>query len=157
MKERLYFAYGSNCNLGQMERRCPNAVKVGAVTLRNYKLTFNGRTRGGGVASIKRSNGKEVLGLLWKITPECERSLDHYEGYPHLYEKKTVTVWKENGEKVKAMVYVMTAQFQNPAIPSENYLFGIVDGFRENGMDVVPVWTAVAETRRLCEKAGQIA
>lgn len=156
MKERFYFAYGSNCNLGQMAHRCPNTVKVGAVTLRNYKLTFNGRTRGGGVASIKRSNGKEVLGLLWEITPECERSLDRYEGYPYLYEKKTVTVWMESGEKVKAMVYVMTAQFQNPAIPSSGYLFGIVEGFKENGMNVMPVLDAVAETKRLCEKTGWI-
>lgn len=153
MSKRLYFAYGSNCNLGQMERRCPNAVKVGPVTLRNYKLTFNGRTRGGGVASVRRSNGAEVRGLLWEITPECERNLDHYEGYPYLYEKKTVTVWKESGEKVRAMVYVMTAQFQTPAVPSSDYLYGIVEGFNENGMDASPVLAAAKETVRLCGKA----
>ena len=90
MKKRYYFAYGSNCNLGQMAHRCPDATLVGRVTLQNYRLTFNGRgmMRSGGVASVRRHNGRYVPGLLWEITPECERSLDRYEGYPHLYGKK---------------------------------------------------------------------
>lgn len=149
MNKKFYLAYGSNCNLEQMEYRCPNATVVGPVTLHNYRLTFNGRYRSGGVANIRRRNGAEVRGLLWEITPECERNLDRYEGYPHLYEKKTVTVETEDGQKIKAMVYVMTKGHEAPAIPSGHYFRGIVEGFLQNGMDPQPVEIALNETKRL--------
>lgn len=148
MSKRFYLAYGSNCNLTQMEYRCPKATVVGPVTLHNYRLTFNGRHRSGGVANIRRKNGAEVKGLLWEITLDCERSLDRYEGYPHLYEKKTVTVETEDGQKIKAMVYVMTKGHESPAMPSGYYFQGIVEGFRQNGMDPEPVIDALCDTER---------
>lgn len=97
MEKRFYFAYGSNCNLGQMARRCPAAKKVGPVTLDGYRLTFNGRRDGTGVANVLKNPGTVVHGLLWEITPACERSLDHYEGFPFLYGKEMVTVQTEDG------------------------------------------------------------
>ena len=48
MADSLYFAYGSNINLGQMEYRCPDASVVGPVALENYELLF----RRGGCATI---------------------------------------------------------------------------------------------------------
>ena len=48
MEETLYFAYGSNINLEQMEHRCPDAQLVGPVTLQNYELQF----RGSGFATV---------------------------------------------------------------------------------------------------------
>ena len=77
MENTLYFAYGSNINLGQMEYRCPDASVVGPVTLENYELLF----RRGGFATIAPKEGETVHGLLWSLTPECERSLNRYEGY----------------------------------------------------------------------------
>ena len=153
MNKRFYLAYGSNCNLSQMEYRCPNATVVGPVTLRNYRLTFNGRYRSGGVANIRRRNGAEVKGLLWEITPDCERSLDRYEGYPHLYEKKNVTVETEDGQRIKAMVYVMTKGHEAPAIPGSGYFWGIVEGFRQNGMDPASVMDALRDTERQLARA----
>ena len=38
MKEKLYFAYGSNMNLDQMEFRCPDAKVVGNVQLKDCLL-----------------------------------------------------------------------------------------------------------------------
>ena len=65
MKKRLYFAYGSNCNLGQMARRCPAAKKVGPVTLDGYRLTFNGKRSGTGVANeIGRASCRERVWYL---------------------------------------------------------------------------------------------
>ncbi len=43
------------------------------------KLLFRGNLRGAGVATIAPREGSTVHGLLWNITPECERSLDYYE------------------------------------------------------------------------------
>ncbi len=76
-----YFAYGSNINLDQMACRCPDAQVVGPVVLENYKLLFRGNARGTGVATIQPHKGRKVYGLLWRITPACESSLDGYEGF----------------------------------------------------------------------------
>lgn len=85
MADRLYFAYGSNINLNQMDHRCPDATVVGPVALENYELLF----RRGGFATIAPKEGGKVHGLLWSITLECERSLDMYEGYPRFYDMTT--------------------------------------------------------------------
>lgn len=93
MAGRLYFAYGSNLNLEQMERRCPAAKPIGPAVLHGYELRFRGNYGGSGVATIAPKQGGHVAGLLWELTPACEQALDRYEGCPHLYEKQTVTVW----------------------------------------------------------------
>ena len=104
----MYFAYGSNINLDQMAYRCPAAQVVGPVVLEGYELLFRGNASGNGVATIKPKEGQQVHGLLWRITPGCERSLDLYEGYPHLYEKGAVAVRDNAGRQLTVMAYVMT-------------------------------------------------
>ena len=61
MENTLYFAYGSNINLNQMEYRCPDASVVGPVVLEGWELLF----RRGGFATIAPKEGKTVQGLLW--------------------------------------------------------------------------------------------
>ena len=39
---RLYGAYGSNLNLKQMRRRCPNSYPLYAIYLDNFELAFKG-------------------------------------------------------------------------------------------------------------------
>lgn len=133
-EQKLYFAYGSNINLDQMAYRCPAAQVVGPVTLENYELLFRGNTNGNGVATIAPRDGHTVHGLLWEITPACERSLDRYEGYPHLYRKDPVTVRDGEGREYTVMAYVMTELCREPAIPSNYYYDGILEGYRQNGL-----------------------
>ena len=76
MKDRYYFAYGSNMNLEQMKYRCPAAEVVENVRLENYRLAFRGRAPGNGVATVLPEKGSYVEGVLWKITEACEKSLD---------------------------------------------------------------------------------
>ena len=138
MAEKLYFAYGSNINLEQMEYRCPAAKAVGPVILENYELLFRGNTRGNGVATIAPREGSKVHGLLWWITPACEQSVDFYEGYPRLYEKEQVTVRDDKGRQFTVMAYVMTGdeRWMSPTMPSAFYYRGIQDGYRQNGLPV---------------------
>ena len=152
MKARYYFAYGSNCNLGQMAQRCPNAVKVGPATLCNYVLTFNGKTNGWGVANILRQKGERVDGLLWKITSECEESLDCYEGFPRLYVKRDITVYGPDGKGYKAMAYVMAPEYNWPAVPSQYYYNGIAAGFIQNGIPINSLVKALRQTILLIKK-----
>ena len=131
-EDTLYFAYGSNINLEQMAYRCPDATVVGPVALENYELLF----RRGGFATIAPSEGGKVHGLLWSITPDCERSLDRYEGYPRFYDKRMVTVRDGEGRSLSVMAYIMDERFREPMLPSATYYNGILEGYQRNGLPV---------------------
>ena len=150
----LYFAYGSNINREQMEFRCPDACVVGPVALENYELLF----RGGGFATITPCEGGKVHGLLWSLTPECERSLDMYEGYPRFYDKRTVTVRDGLGRELTVMAYIMDERFREPMLPSTSYYNGILEGYRQNGLPVTALkkaWDqAVREVHQETERVN---
>lgn len=118
----LYFAYGSNMDRTQMAIRCPNAVPVGVAELRNYKLIFRQ------VADVvpEGNADSKVIGIVWKITKKCLKALDRYEGFPRLYDRKTVTVWMD-GKPVRAMVYYMVSGPIAP--PYREYWKGILRGY----------------------------
>ena len=65
MAEKLYFAYGSNINLEQMEYRCPAAKAVGPVILENYELLFRGNAKG------KRRGHHRTQGRKSRCTACC--------------------------------------------------------------------------------------
>lgn len=149
MDGKLYFAYGSNINLDQMAHRCPDAQVVGPVVLDNYELLFRGSGIGSGVATIAPKKGKKVYGLLWKLTRECEESLNQYEGFPRLYGKENVTVRDKNGQEFTVMAYVMTAERgRTPAPPSLYYYEGIRDGYRQNGLPAQSLGAALRKNQR---------
>lgn len=148
MENLFYFAYGSNMNLEQMEYRCPAAKVAGTVRLEDYRLAFCGGSAGNGVATIFPEKGSQVEGVLWEITPECEQSLDRYEGYPRLYGKQTVRVRDKAGMQMDVMAYVMNAPYKdNLSSPSRLYLDGILEGCRENGIPQKPVRDAVSRSK----------
>ena len=130
MENTMYFAYGSNINLDQMSYRCPDASVMGPVTLEGWELLF----RRGGFATIAPKEGEKVTGLLWSITPECERSLDCYEGYPRFYDKRMVTVRDGEGRSLSVMAYIMDERFREPMLPTADYYEGILEGYRQNGL-----------------------
>ena len=147
-EEKLYFAYGSNINLSQMSYRCPAAEVVGPVVLEDHQLLFRGNYRGNGVATIAPCEGQNVQGLLWRITPECEKSLDVYEACPRLYDKQPVTVQDRDGKTFTVMAYVMTELCKEPAVPSDFYYNGILEGYRQNGLPTAPLKQARAHSVR---------
>ncbi len=144
-KERFYFAYGSNINLTQMEYRCPEATPLMPVMLHGYELTF----RGGGVATVIPKEDAVTPGLLWSITPENEKSLDRYEGYPNYYHKTDIAVTDpETGKIYYPMMYEMDARYRDPSLPSFSYFDGIAEGYRQNNMDTCPLYDALYKTDR---------
>ena len=122
MEKPLYFAYGSNINLDQMQYRCPDATVYGQAVLDNYDLRF----RGSGVATVEPKEGACVYGLLWELTDKCETSLDRYEGYPRLYIKQTLEVRTFDGQRVPVMAYIMNPEVHlKPSLPPRDYYLGI--------------------------------
>ncbi|KAI8220404.1 hypothetical protein K4K54_002792 [Colletotrichum sp. SAR 10_86] len=93
-KPIYYFAYGSNLSTTQMEQRCPSSHPVGLAFLRDYTFIINGR----GYANVVQNgaddvaNDAGVYGVVYKISPEDEASLDRYEGVPYAYTKEYMTV-----------------------------------------------------------------
>ena len=138
--KKLYMAYGSNLNLGQMARRCPTAKVVGTAMLEGYQLLFNG------VATIVKREGAVVPVGIWEIDKRCEESLDRYEGYPTLYRKETLAV-EMNGKEVQAMVYIMNRD--RPALPAYSYYETIEDGYNDVGLDTAHLRKAIEETLKL--------
>jgi gamma-glutamylcyclotransferase (GGCT)/AIG2-like uncharacterized protein YtfP len=137
----LYYAYGANTNIKNMEYRCPNATLVGNLVLPDWKLVFRG------VADIERSPDRKVLGILWDITEDCERALDIFEGYPNLYRKEYFDVKigvDIDGEVIEqVMFYKMNRQ--GYGLPSESYFRTIESGYRQNKLDTDELWETLAE------------
>lgn len=145
-REKLYIAYGSNMNVAQMERRCPTAKMIAVGEVINYRLRFYGRV-GSAVATIEKAKGGSVPVLIWKIRPRDEKSLDIYEGYPHLYRKEIIDV-DVNGELYSGMVYIMN---DNSAFsynhPSPFYARVIAEGYKDCGLDVRRLYDAISKNR----------
>ena len=128
MKEKLYIAYGSNINLGQMACRCPSSKVVGTAMLQGYELQFKQ------VATIEKKEHAETPVLVWKLPQKDERTLDSYEGHPRLYRKENVKL-EIDGETQEAMVYIMNGDRQQEP-PSANDYACIRQGYLENSLDM---------------------
>lgn len=143
-REKLYIAYGSNMNVAQMKRRCRTAVAVAVGEVKDYRLRFYGRYDSA-VATIEAAKGSSVPVLVWKIRPNDEKSLDIYEGYPHLYRKETINV-EVNGKQYSGMVYIMN---ENPAFsyshPSPYYVRTIAEGYKTCGLDPQMLYEAISK------------
>lgn len=124
----LYAAYGSNLNHKQMATRCPNAEFVGTGKIVGVQLVFRG------VADVEPALGSDVSVGLWRVTEDCLRALDRYEGYPSLYDRTIVCVDTPDGKVAEAWVYFMNADYYN--LPQENYFDSIKQGYKDCGLDV---------------------
>jgi gamma-glutamylcyclotransferase len=136
MLVQYYFAYGSNIDKIQMKHRCPFSYRIGVATLKDYKVFTSHKSKSwkGGVFSIKEEIGSEVKGLLWEITPEDLVSLDHYEGYPSVYDRRELEVVLENGVKRQAIVYISN-RIENVEV-SEIYLNHCEEAAKNEGFSI---------------------
>ncbi|KAK2732159.1 aig2 family protein [Colletotrichum kahawae] len=111
-KPVYYFAYGSNLSFAQMRRRCPSSRPLGLAFLRQYTFIINGR----GYANVVQNgaddvaNDAGVYGVVYKIGPDDEASLDRCEGVPYAYTKEYMSVdfvrlhYREDVEAVAGLI-----------------------------------------------------
>lgn len=151
-KETLYIAYGSNLNLTQMAYRCPTAELIGTSEMKDYEMLFRG-SRSSAVATVEPLIGARIPVLLWKIRPQDELALDHYEGYPNFYRKELFPV-ELSGRSVNAMVYIMNDGRPFGA-PSDYYLNTILDGYHSAGFDTDFLEQAVEKSIQLAQGQEQ--
>lgn len=140
----LYFAYGSNMSLRQMQRRCPESTRLGIGHLPGHRLAFPrfSKNRQCGVAGIEAHADSAVWGVIYELSAADWDCLDRFEGYqpdrhPDLnnYNRLSMTIHVEGpqlGAKT-CMTYVATRQgIHFP--PDDNYHRLIIDGARESGL-----------------------
>ena len=134
MEKKLYFAYSNNINFNQMIYCCSTAEAVGTAVLEDYELLFRSTTGRNGIATIAPHKGGKVHGLLWKISPEDEKTLDIDRTHRHLYEKQEVAVRDRDGREFTAFTYEMVNLWREPAVPAKTYYDSILEGYRQNSL-----------------------
>ena len=121
------FAYGSNLDLIQMNRRCPSSKIISKGSLANYRLDFNRYSSGwgGGVADVIPVKGSEVWGLVFELSDTDMDSLDFYEGCykdrPSLYERSKVVINTPKGPIPDVWLYTVVEK-QKFEAPTAKYL-----------------------------------
>lgn len=127
-----------------MNIRCPHAKIYGTSCLKNYELVFRGH-RNSAVATVEPSRGGCVPVVIWSITPEDEKTLDIYEGFPRLYIKQTFEI-QVNGKRCEVMAYVMTEGLEY-GVPSRTYRNTILSGYKYFEFDSTPIMEAIERER----------
>jgi gamma-glutamylcyclotransferase len=101
----LYFGYGSNLWLKQMEIRCPKSSFIGLGRLLSYKWIISERGYAN-VVEVRNSthtnetDDHEVWGLVYELSKSDEERLDLNEGVPYAYTKENLDVelWEPKNE-----------------------------------------------------------
>lgn len=150
MSKRYYTAYGSNLNIEQMGKRCPESKIIGKSELKNHRLLFRG-DEGGYYLTIEPKTGYTVPVGIWETTDSDELSLDHYENYPILYDKIDIELEVKNfkdGEVTNETCYIYIMQDGKlPGEPTEEYVNTCMQGYKDFGFDTDILKTAVEENK----------
>jgi hypothetical protein len=136
---RLYWAYGSNLNILQMQARCKDSFPVSPYTMPNCELMFDG------VASVRAAEGKECPGALWAVSLADIAALDRYEGFPTLYQKVIFRV----DEEQLGFYYVMGSA--EDSAPSLGYMATCMEGTMEWDLPLQPMIDAWIRAERTDE------
>lgn len=97
----MYFAYGSNMWLEQMQERCPDHRIIGLGLLRGYRWIISAR----GYANIIRSFGDLVYGVVFDISGSDEQKLDGHEGVSRGSYRKELLSVEINDSPTTCLVY----------------------------------------------------
>ena len=129
MNFHRYFSYGSNMNLAQMKKRCPDSNFLQLFCLHGFKLVFNrmSKKRNCGVASIIKTNNNEdyVWGSIFLVSSDDMLKLDRFEGLGAGYSRKYM-------KDFDMWYYCVTKNDDIFIQPSDEYLNLIVTGLNEN-------------------------
>uniref|UniRef100_A0A8C6WGR0 Gamma-glutamylcyclotransferase b n=1 Tax=Neogobius melanostomus TaxID=47308 RepID=A0A8C6WGR0_9GOBI len=127
----LYFAYGSNLLKERLQLKNPSAT-VHCVAKLKVRLSLTLETVARGVATIERSPGDEVWGVVWRLSVSDLESLDSQENVTlgaYCPVELSVTT---TGEDLCCRTYIMNSCVYAP--PSPQYLKVIVMGAEQNGL-----------------------
>jgi gamma-glutamylcyclotransferase (GGCT)/AIG2-like uncharacterized protein YtfP len=130
-----YFAYGSNMDARQMERRVPGANLIGPARLDGFRLVFNVYSRSwqAGAANLELEPESHVHGVLWELPEDRIKDLDSFEGHPTFYRREDVIVGGPEGPTM-AWTYRVAHQEGSYVRPSDDYLQLMYAAIRVHGL-----------------------
>jgi len=105
---QLYFAYGSNLNYAQMQKRCLSSFVETLAYYPNFKLDFTRQsTKGGWVADMTFSPENHVWGVVYSLTPEDLLALDRNEVVHRIdgYLRQKIVVFNSYGKEYVVWAY----------------------------------------------------
>ncbi len=114
----LYFAYGSNLSLAQMDTRCPGHQPLRRHKLPGFRLVLRG------AANIEDAPGEHIEGAIYDITEAHQATLGGYEGVPTVYDER----WFESADG-PVLYYRMVEPHFIP--PREGYVETIEAGYHD--------------------------
>lgn len=127
-----YFAYGSNMCLQALQKRNGVTPKEPGVPakLDGYRLLFNKESSDcSGKANIEACPGKEVWGVLYRISDEQLKILEDKEkGYMN----KIISIQRSDGTTESAWTFTKESPGNNSLFPYLWYKRFLVDGAREH-------------------------
>lgn len=125
-----YFAYGSNMDWAQMQRRCPTAKFVCVARLPAYRFAIarHSRLRHCGTANIYPEAGSEVWGVVYDVS---DADLVTMDGFEDGYARAFVAVHAINDGMAphQALVYIAPKEDRVP-LPNPEYKRLMVEGAR---------------------------
>ena len=125
-----YFAYGSNMSARRIRHRLGWSPSRKSVILPDYLLTFNKKSKDGGKANIKHSQGDKVEGILYHIYETDLLTLDEYEGVnENQYKRQSFEVKDIKGHYISAIAYV-AINTGPESRPTAEYLNFLLEGER---------------------------
>ena len=120
--KRLYFAYGSNLCIRQMNDRCPNNSKIGMGKLKGHRWIITKR----GYANVVKSSDEDVWGIIYEISRSDEEKLDVYEGVStKCYVKENLDILMD-GKIQNCLTYVDPTTEEG--VPTSTYANTIDEG-----------------------------
>ena len=135
-----YFAYGSNLNWPQMQRRGPSSRLICIARLTNYQfgITRHSLLRNCGTANVIAAPGKEVWGAVYDICDEDLLILDSFEDG---YRREILPVFALNvgEEPFQALVYISEPELDVP-LPNADYKRLILEGAKHWKLPSLYLW-----------------
>lgn len=123
-----YFAYGSNLWRRQMKERCPEHRLIGVGVLKGYRWIISER----GYANIVKSDQDKVYGVVYKISPSDEQTLDTKEGvHSGAYRKEMMNIEIDN-HVLYCLVYIDPVT--NEGKPKQEYIDRINKGISDSNL-----------------------
>ncbi|SMO70274.1 gamma-glutamylcyclotransferase family protein [Gracilimonas mengyeensis] len=124
MKNRYYFAYGSNLHPLRLRERLGKSEAHGRGRLPMARLLFNKSARdGSGKGNIAFTENllDEVFGSIYKLSKKQERLLNRYEALGHGYHKIDVGVELDDKREITCFTYQAMPGYTDPEILPYNW------------------------------------
>jgi gamma-glutamylcyclotransferase len=123
-----YFAYGSNLNWLQMQKRCPSSRFICAARLTGYQfgITRHSRLRHCGTANVIPATGNEVWGAVYDVS---DADLIVMDGFEDGYRREILSVepMADNLRPIQVLVYIAEIEKHVP-LPSAEYKRVMIEG-----------------------------